>query len=279
MKKTAIVCAFIGSGVMVVSWVASGCDPVQSITNASSDDGADAANPFCTPEIIEAGVFGALCDGGFEAGPGGGGGNGEFDQIFVKVIDITGKCVGKATTDNKCTLTPSDYTSTVSYVAPAPGQPPAVAGIVNRAINPPDPFCGAASSNVHVTQPAASGTKLCPPAVTPAACSDFKGMDEIVPWSMLADIEGGSGESAMIKFKVANPFHEPFACTDRSFAVDSPASTVFVPLSPSYSFGALRTTEVTLTGNATFQIANQGLVGSVNCDYTVKIRPTDSTGK
>ena len=278
MNRTAIVCAFIGSAAIAISWVVSGCDPLNPVMNAGSDDGADAANPFCTPEIIDAGVFGALCDGGFEAGPGGGG-TGEIDQIFVKVIDVTGKCVGKATTDNKCTLTPSDYTATVSYVAPAPGQPSAVGALFNRAVNAPDPYCGAATSNVRATQPAASGTKLCPPAVTPAPCSDFKGMDEIVPWSILADIEGGSGESTMIKFKVSHPFQEPSACTDHSFAVDSPENTVFVPLSPSYSFGALRTTEVTLTGNATFQIANQGLVGSVNCDYTVKIRPTDSTGK
>jgi hypothetical protein len=54
-----------------------------------------------------------------------------------------------------------------------------------------------------------------------------------------------------------------------------------VPLSPTYSFGVLRTTGVTLTGKNTFPISgpgSQGLMGELQCEYTVKIRPSNGAG-
>ena len=99
-----------------------------------------------------------------------------------------------------------------------------------------------------------------------------------MPFVILGQLEGGVGNAARIKFKVATQ-HMPSACTDNAFENISTNEDWYVPLSPTMTIGQLCKKPVTLTGKANFSVNNlNGLIGTVECNYQVGIRPSNGAG-
>jgi hypothetical protein len=111
---------------------------------------------------------------------------------------------------------------------------------------------------------------------TGKATTDNKGTDDMEPFFLIAKSEGGTGQSAQIRFSTQN-LQNPSSCSGRLFD-DINVQDETVQFSPTYSPSALRTGAVTLTGSATFPVDSGGLVGSYDCEYTIKLRPTDGSG-
>ena len=273
-KRDAIIVS--GAALAVLAAVTSGvaCDG----GGGSNGPGTDGDVSFCLAELIDAGL-GFLCDGGFDASivppvPTGGGPGGP-SAVYLKFVSITGTCKGVASEDNKCTLMPADYTTTIVLA----DSPTRGAGVVSPGGLSND-FVGGVYGGVTVTQPAPTGSKICGGDITPRQCRipPAEGTNTYAPFPMVAVREGGSGESTVVRFTAGN-LYEPTACTGNVFTTDLPQGTAGpVPLSPTYSIGALRKSPVTLSGFAKFDVDIQGLVGTVTCDYTVELRPSNEAG-
>ena len=170
----------------------------------SNGPGTDGDVSFCLAELIDAGL-GFLCDGGFDASivppvPTGGGPGGP-SAVYLKFVSITGTCKGVASEDNKCSLMPADYSTTIVLADSATRG----AGSVS-----PKPlsngFLAGVFGAVTVTQPAPTGSKTCPGDLTPRQCRipPAEGTTEYAPFPLVAVAEGGSGESTMVRFTAGN---------------------------------------------------------------------------
>ena len=199
-KRDAIIVS--GAVLAVLAAVTSGvaCDG----GGGSNGPGTDGDASFCPADLIDAGL-GFLCDGGFDASivppvPTGGGPGGP-SAVYLKFVSITGTCKGVASEDNKCSLMPADYSTTIILADSATRG----AGSVS-----PKPlsngFLGGVFGAVTVTQPAPTGSKTCPGDLTPRQCRipPAEGTTEYAPFSVVAVAEGGSGESTVVRFTAGN---------------------------------------------------------------------------
>lgn len=250
---------------------------LSSCTNSSSasdsDDAGDAG--ICEVPFGDATVnicFDAAFDG-FTPGTSGGP---PAEIAFIRIVELNGSCKGTASKDNDCTLSPSDYTATVALIEPPTAGPPSGSIQYSNAAVMAGPYSGTVAAFVHKTQPAANGTKTC--NMVESACNEFKGTEKDDPFLLQARRVGGTGELSTMEFSVAT-LHEPTSCSGKVFEpVDEDARVVF---SPTPTISALKNGPITLTGQAKFTLGPlaQGLVGDVDCTYTLKVRPTDATGK